>query len=325
MYQVRVSIVIATYNRCHLLQGTLAAIAAQHFPRDCFEVIVADNASTDGTREVIESEARRFRGPRIICVHEAAPGKSHAVNAALAHVRGDLVAFTDDDVHPEPDWLSALMDAATAASADFVVGRILPIWEVPPPAWLSPSLYGILAVRDNGYARVPIARGVNEHIMPIGTNMAVRRAVLERLGGWRHDLGKFRGTLRSGEDHEFYLRLLAAGCQGVYEPEARVRHLVRSSRLQRRYFRQWSYENGQIVAMLEDVYPSTTSYLLGVPRYLWGEAARDVGRTTVGALTLRRADRFAAVVRLAWFVGYLRQAWWSDVSPRSSELPATTT
>src|SRR3954464_6564488 len=132
-----VSIVIATHNRSALLAQTLEALAGQRWPRGRFEIIVADNRSTDDTRQVVESAAARRAAPSIRYLYVAEPGKSHAVNAALRLAVGDLLVFTDDDVLPEPGWIEALAGSLVATGADFAAGRILPRWEAAPPAWMS--------------------------------------------------------------------------------------------------------------------------------------------------------------------------------------------
>ena len=128
--------------------------------------------------------------------------------------------------------------------------------------------------------------------MPIGANMAVRASVIARLGGLRTDLGKLDGSLRTGEDHEFFLRLLHAGCRGVYEPAALVRHLVPAERLNRGYFRRWLYQNGRDVARLERAYPASVPFLFGVPRYLWRQLVADAASTARAAI---RGDERATV------------------------------
>jgi glycosyltransferase involved in cell wall biosynthesis len=304
-----VSVIIATRNRQALLTQTLDALGRQRWPRDRFEIVVADNGSTDGTRAVVDAAAARPGSPITKYVFIATPGKSHAVNAALELARGDVLAFTDDDVRPDPSWIERLAAAFEETGADFVAGRVRPIWEVSPPAWMSPSLYGVLAVPDNGDARLPMARGVNEHIVPIGANMAVRVAVVRRLGGLHPDLGKLDGSLRTGEDHEFFLRMLHAGCRGVYEPGALVCHWVPRERLRRSYFRRWLYQNGRDVSRLETAYVTSMRHLLGVPRYLWRQAASDAWSALRAACSGNRAARFAAALRVLWFGGYVRQSW----------------
>jgi glucosyl-dolichyl phosphate glucuronosyltransferase len=304
-----ISVIVATHNRRPLLERTLAALDRQKLTGSALEVLVVDNGSTDGTLDWIRARRPEGDGPALTVLHESRPGKSYAVNRGVAEARGEILLFTDDDVVPEPGWAHALATAMRQTASDFAVGRILPLWEAPPPAWLSPALYGVLAVPDNGASRLHISQGCNEHVMPIGANMAVRASVVKRLGGWRADLGKLRDTLRSGEDHEFYLRMLAANLRGVYEPSALVRHLVPASRLTRRYFRRWMHDNGRIVAALGATAPKAVPHLLGVPRYLWAAAVRDGGSLLASAARRDPAAGFSAAARLLWFAGYLRGAW----------------
>ena len=203
---------------------------------------------------------------------------------------------------------------------DFVAGRILPIWEAPPPSWMSPALYGVLAIPDNGVARLPITADDASGVMPIGANMAVRAEVIARIGGLRTDLGKLEGSLRTGEDHEFFLRLLQAGCRGTYEPDALVRHLVPASRLHRGYFRRWLFHNGADVACLERHYAAAVPFLFGVPRYLWRQALHDVRAAVGAALAGDGARRFASALRLIWFAGYLRQSWFGRAAAAQPAL-----
>jgi len=306
----QVSVVIATRNRAGLLAETLDALARQSWPVDRFEIVVSDNGSTDDTRSIVRRRAAAS-GPAVRYLYVPEPGKSSAVNEALSRARGDLLAFTDDDVIPDAAWLRHLCDAFTPHVA-FVAGRILPRWEAEPPSWLSPALHGVLAVRDNGVERHAIDRD-DARVMPIGANMAVRASVVHRIGGLRSDLGKLAGTLRTGEDHEFFLRMLRAGFRGLYEPAAIVEHWVPKDRLKRSYFRRWLHQNGRDVARLEASYPSQTTMLLGVPRYRWRECARDAARAARAMATGDRRNRVASTMRMLWFAGYLQERWTPDV------------
>jgi cellulose synthase/poly-beta-1,6-N-acetylglucosamine synthase-like glycosyltransferase len=300
-----VSVVIATRNRERLLSETLRSLVAQDWPRDRFDIIVADNGSTDGTRAVVDAVAMRPDAPAVRYLYVARPGKSFAVNAAIElAARADIVAFTDDDVRPERTWIASLCRAFTETGADFVAGRIFPLWEVDPPLWMSPAMYGVLAIPDNGEQRLPITAD-EQRVVPIGANMAARAGVMARIGGLRTDLGKLEGTLRTGEDHEFFLRMLAHGYRGVYEPTALVRHWVPRERLARSYCRRWLYQNGRDVARLQAQHTPAVKRLLGVPRYLWRQNVVNLART----LALHPAKRFAATTRVLWFAGYLRETW----------------
>lgn len=322
------SVIIATRNREALLATTLDALADQDWPHDRVEVIVADNGSTDGTAGVVAAAARRRGGPPVRYLHVAEPGKSAAVNQALAIATGELIAFTDDDVRPEREWLSRLARAFDETDADFVAGRVKPVWEAPPPDWLSPAVYGVIAVPENGDRRLPLT--ADEHqVVPIGANMAVRRSVVSYVGGLHVDLGKLDGSLRTGEDHEFFLRMLHAGFSGVYEPAAVVHHRVGSERLHRRYFRRWLYQNGRDVARLNRIYLSRhIALLMGMPRYLWRQAVGDLFAASAATLRGDRASAFSASVRAIWFAGYLRETWfgrrdpWLDANGSARPSPA---
>jgi glycosyltransferase involved in cell wall biosynthesis len=311
-----VSVIIATRNRSALLAKTLEALLRQRWPADRFEIVVADNGSTDVTRTIVERAAGRPHAPAIRYMFVSRPGKSYAVNAALDLAGGDILAFTDDDVRPDPTWLEAIVEALDREGPAFVAGRVLPEWETDPPPWMSPALYGVLAIPDNGTRRIDIVdRGGD--VMPIGANMAVRRAVVDRVGGLRTDLGKLDGSLRTGEDHEFFLRMLDAGCRGVYEPDAVVHHWVPAARLERQYVRKWLYQNGRDVARLEASHPDARRRLLGVPGSFWRQAVSDACAAARGVFRGDCARRFAATARLRWLGGYLRESWLGtlDVSP----------
>lgn len=304
------SIVIATKDREALLGETLDALIAQQWPHDRFEILVADNGSTDNTKSVVCGAARRPGAPRIVYRHVITPGKSYAVNALFREVAGHIIALTDDDVCPEPDWLQAFATAFEETGADYVAGRILPRWETDPPSWLSERLYGVLAIPDNGTERLRLGpEGDGRDVLPVGANMAVRSCVVKRIGGLRHDLGKLSGTLRTGEDHEFFLRMVAAGYRGVYEPAALVRHFVPAERLERSYFRRWLYQNGQDVSRLEATHAAGVQRLLRVPRYLWRQAASDAVSMLKAGMAGDMRGRFAAATRLIWFGGYIRDSW----------------
>jgi glycosyltransferase involved in cell wall biosynthesis len=305
---VTISVIIATRDRAALLRATLDALVEQDPTGSSVEIVVADNASVDATREVVAA-ASKSTAVSIVYLREEQSGKSHALNAAVLKASGDLLVLTDDDVLPSRGWLAAYERTFAETSADFAAGRILPLWEAAPPGWMSPALHGVLAIPDGGLTRLPLGDGLNDHIMPIGANMALRRHVLANIGGWNTSLGKLRGSLRTGEDHEFARRMLVAGFAGVYEPTAVVRHRVPAARLRRAYFQQWFHDNGAVVASIERAYPTTDRYLFNVPRYLWRQALTDA---SAGALALLRRDAkrtAAAEMRLRWFAGYASARW----------------
>ncbi|HSK10113.1 MAG TPA: glycosyltransferase, partial [Vicinamibacterales bacterium] len=236
---MNVSVVIATYNRSGELRTCLLRLARQRFqPGD--EVVVADNASTDDTQEVLRQISAGFPVP-LLTVLEPKPGKTHAVHRALGSCRGDIIAFTDDDVLVGEDWIERIKEVFADGRVDLAGGRVLPNFAGPVPAWLDLSggegfgrLASPLGLADYGPTRQPLGTR-----SALGGNLVVRRAALDAVGGFPRDLGKLRGTLLSGEDHALSERMVGSGYEAIYDPAMLVHHLVPASRLRFRYFIRW--------------------------------------------------------------------------------------
>src|SRR5262249_33819758 len=106
--RIDLSVVIATYNRSHLIRGALESVLRQQSSAGtAFEVLVVDNKSTDGTKRVVRSLMREHRG-RLIYLFEPRQGVSHARNRGVAAARAPVVAFMDDDVRAEPNWVATI-------------------------------------------------------------------------------------------------------------------------------------------------------------------------------------------------------------------------
>ena len=184
------TLLIATYNRAALLDETLTSIRAMRVKDGRrWEVVVVDNNSTDGTREVVERQARDFPVP-LRYLFEARQGRSSALNAGIAASTAAVIAMTDDDVRVEEGWLDAACDALADGdpSIAYAGGPVAPIWESPPPRWLDLTrgdLWGTIAIQDHG-TRTFVYEEARK--VPLGANMAARRAMFTAIGGFRATL-----------------------------------------------------------------------------------------------------------------------------------------
>jgi glycosyltransferase involved in cell wall biosynthesis len=315
-----VSVLICTYNRAALLGETLAALNAAQPPPDCtVEIIVVDNNSTDDTRAVVEQAVAESRWP-IRYALELQQGKSYALNRGLALASGDILALTDDDVLPDEQWLVRIVGQFRTRDVVFVFGKVLPRWEVPPPPEMlttsARDIWGPLALID--YGDEPLAYDAatfGTRRLPIGANLAIRRAAVEQVGAWRTDLGKVDNSLIAGEDHELCVRLFQAGLyDGVYDPAVVVQHFVPRSRLRRSYFRRWFYWHGRTMARMSDaifheIDLTRVPHVAGVPRFVYREFLAQVVRwiRCVG-----RSDALALLkeeVQLIDYLGFFREVW----------------
>ena len=314
-----VAVLVCTYNRARLLRETLAAMQAMEPPSDCsVEIIVVDNNSTDDTRLVIAESARDGRF-RTVALEERRQGKSFALNHGLSHAQGDVVALTDDDVIPNPDWMRRLVEDFRTRDVTFVCGKVLPRWgRVPPPELLiarAKHIWGPIAIIDYGDRPIDYVAENRNQWLPIGANLAFSREALLTIGGWRTDLGKVNNTLISGEDHEIFMRLRHFGLYaGYYDPHLAVRHYVPAQRLTRQYFRQWFFWHGKTRAlMIEDLYPDVdltrVPRVAGVPRFLYREVLAQFWRwlRTRGSNDALKA--LHEELRLLQFAGLMTECW----------------
>jgi glycosyltransferase involved in cell wall biosynthesis len=321
------TILICTYNRARLLRETLAAIRALKAPARCdVEVIIVDNNSTDNTALVIEEAARTHRVP-IIGLREPAQGKSFALNRGLEAARGDIVALTDDDVWPDEQWLSRIVEDFRGRDVTFVFGKVLPRWgRLPPPEMLTPraqDIWGPLAIVDYGDAPMEYLGDTPGQRLPIGANLAFSRAALVTAGGWRTDLGKVNNTLISGEDHEIFMRLRRYDLyRGYYDPEITVRHFVPGARLTRAYFRRWFFWHGKTHALMLDALNPNLDMayvprIAGVPRYLYRQTFGQCWQFLRAVIRQDAMDVLTEELRTLQCAGTLVECWRQWKSPRA--------
>ncbi len=294
------SIVVCTYNRAESLRETLRALRAQQTaaPRH-WEVIIVDNNSGDNTRHVVEEEQRDW--PSLRYEFERAQGLSHARNHGIAVARGDVILFTDDDVLPEPDWLDATLLGLEKYRADACGGFIAPIWELPPPPWLTERFYGFLAIRTDRSDDYPITHTSQP---PFGANMAMKRGVFDRVGHFDTKRGRKGNVLASGEDGDMFERILAAGCTVVFLGRSRVHHKVEGFRVTKRYFRRWRFETSRNIAQSSGL--AGERRLFNIPWYVFPQLLRAVARMVWGRFTQPRDEAFNREIVVFHFLGMMQ-------------------
>ena len=324
------TVLIATYNRADLLGETLQYLARMRVsPHLRWEAIVVDNNSTDQTRTAVEAHIRTFP-VALRYLFEAVQGRSSALNSGIKAAQGRVLAFTDDDVRVADEWLDAAVKTLSGSDESIVYagGPVRPLWGVTPPKWFDlerGDLWGTIAIQNHGSEPFIYEQ---ERKVPLGANMAVVRDVFDRIGGFRPDLGRSGGRLVLGQEvPELLLRLRAEGLRGAYVPAMQVHHHIPSRRLTRDYFRKWWFGKGVSRAALERTQPLTelgvdlrkTPHMLGVPRFMYGSAARDFVGMVAERLKGRPAASFRHQMMLAYFAGY---AWARQRERRAGAGPA---
>jgi glycosyltransferase involved in cell wall biosynthesis len=261
----KISVVICTYNRSKTLGAAIESVAAQSLPPSLgCEILVVDNNSTDETRQVVEGLQQRHP-ERIRYVFERAQGISHARNTGIREAEAEILAFLDDDEIADTEWLANLTANLRSGEWAGAGGRVLPPSTFSPPRWLSAlnsSITGPLAVFD------PALEAGQLHEPPFGANMAFRREVFDRYGGFRTDLGRTGKNMISNEDTEFGRRLMGAGLRLRYEPSALTYHPVEEGRLRPSYFLSWWFNKGRSDVREFGNQPNGV-HLIGIPLRLF--------------------------------------------------------
>ena len=242
---VPATVAVCTRDRPDDLRNCLVALS--RLKDQGQEILVVDSASrNDQTRQVV-AEFPQFR-----YVREERPGLDIARNRAIREARHPIVAFTDDDAEPDPDWLHHLTQGFNDRRVLAVAGLTMPLeLETPAQEWFE---------RTNGFgrgfARV-VYHGTNHNPFLVGrigagVNMALRRETLDLVGPFDEALDAGTPT-RSGGDHDMFTRILMAGYSIVYEPAALNRH---------RHRRDWAGLRDTIYGYGVGVYSHLTGHLL---------------------------------------------------------------
>jgi len=298
------SVVLPTYNRCASLLRTLASILNQQTTRH-YEVIVVDNNSTDETRAaVLDANAH---GVPVRYVLEPQQGVSYARNAGIAHARAPLIAFVDDDVSVDPNWIETICRTFEQyADVDCVGGRVLPAWEAEPPDWLTREHWAPVALLDFGDE--PRRIDAKNRYCLLTANLACRRGIFERVGPFGTELQRVGDRIGSMEDHEWLLRFWDAGGQALYVPELRAVTEVPARRMTRAYHRRWHAGHGHYFALARDreFEASNTGRMFDIPAHAYRAAMLDAVRWIVQVGRRNWAGAFLYETRLRSFAGYFR-------------------
>lgn len=286
--QTSISVVIPTFRRADDLARALESLRWQTCPD--FEVLVVDN-DADPEVEALVRNAARGMAVDVRYVPEPALGLHNARHAAVRAARGELLLFTDDDATFDPDWVGAYARAFAAHPGMQVAGGpVRPVWEVAPPEWILRYMgdgrtFYILSLFEpfDGFR-------LEQGLVFIGVNMAVRKSAVVALGGFNPDsFGPvWLGDGETGLNRKFWAAAIPVG----YVHDAVVMHHIPPGRLTRKYFTRRMANEGAC-DMYKELHPAVPGPVRLVRRAL-SLAVRNAP-SWVRALALRRRSDPAAL------------------------------
>jgi glycosyltransferase involved in cell wall biosynthesis len=207
----RISVIVPFHANEREIERCCAALLAQDYPQDAYEILFIDNNSPDGSPRLLPADQR------IRVLRQTAPGAYAARNLGLAHATGEIIAFTDADCAVASDWLSRIAQAFVDPGTHIVVGSYR----------TTSARFAVRAITayENAKNRLIFESSDEAPYYGYTNNMGVRRGVFHRLG-------VFPERMRGSDVILVRRQILDAGVDTVrYVEEMCVDHLeVRSAR-----------------------------------------------------------------------------------------------
>jgi glycosyltransferase involved in cell wall biosynthesis len=227
-----ISVCICTYKRPQLLKRLLDDLSVQESDGlFTYSIVVADNDRLQSAKSVVHDFAVRSKIPSKYCVE---PQQNIALtrNKAVENATGHFIAFIDDDEFPSRRWLLTLFVACHGYDVDGVLGPVKPQFDEEPPNWV---------VRGGFYNRPSYPTGfVIDWRKGRTGNLLLKRHVFAR--GEQH----FRPEFLTGEDQDFFRRMIEKGYVFIWCDEALVYEVVPSTRWKRTFLLKRALLRGAI-------------------------------------------------------------------------------
>lgn len=211
------SIVVCTHNRASMLADCIDSMLKQTIEKNRFEIIIVDNNSTDDTEEIAKEFVKNHNNIKYF--KETIIGYSAPRNCGWQNASGNIIAYIDDDEIAAPNWLENIEKAFQIEEKPDIVGGICMLkYDVNPPDWFIESMGGTNKNRQKG-----ILNQRTDSYLGCG-NIAFRKEVLEKLGGFSNDFNMKNGFLMMGEDTDLCQRAIKAGFKLYYDPDIKIYH-----------------------------------------------------------------------------------------------------
>lgn len=234
MNKILVSVIVCTYNREQYIERNLEALSKQSLEKDKYEIIIINNNSTDNTESICKSFINNHPEIKIAYFNEQNQGHSNARNRGIKESKGEYLAFIDDDAFVDFEYVKNIVDFFSKnQNVAALGGKIIPIYEVEEPKWMTKYLLPLVAGLDMGDSPKEFP-GMK---FPIGANMAYRKEVFNELGNFNPELGRKGTGLEGGDEKDMIYRIKKADKKVWYVPEVFVEHFIPSARIQSDYIK----------------------------------------------------------------------------------------
>jgi len=229
---LKLSIIICTYNRIDLLQKCITSLLPQL--NEKVELIIIDNNSTDNTQDICQNYA--FQYNKINYIFEGKKGLSFARNKGLVVSNAEWILFLDDDTIAFPDLVDRALVITNQDKFACVGGYYKGYAEMEMPKWV-PNSFGTMQYTSNDLTQCA-------YYIPIGLNVMYKRKVALSLGGFKTDLGMVAEKKFLGEETELQYRMSNNAYLIGFDPNLKVYHLIKKEYLTLSHFFKRGFYDG---------------------------------------------------------------------------------
>jgi glycosyltransferase involved in cell wall biosynthesis len=236
VFRIAATVAVCTFNGSQRIPLLLEALARQDCPCEDWEVVVIDNASTDGTGELANRLINKNLNGRGQVVREERRGLSFARARAAQESRGEIICFLDDDNIPAPCFVkNAIQAFREHPQAGSLGGKVIPQWESPPTPLAVAVASFALAICNCGDKAFKYTRNLG----PVGAGLCIRTEILRNIYQEETIAGSVVGRSGSGfgggEDLAIAIFVWRLGFDCWYEPSIVIRHLLPACRMEKDY------------------------------------------------------------------------------------------
>jgi len=279
-----ITVCVCTYKRPRLLKRLLDEVGRQESDgRFTYSIVVADNDHLQSGKEVVSDFAAASKVRVQYCV-EARQNIALARNKAVENATGDFVAFIDDDEFPATRWLLTLFEACHAYEVDGVIGPVKRYFDEQPPKWV---------IKGDFYERPTYPTGlIIDWTKGRTNNVLVKRSVVGS------DTQAFRPEFRTGEDQDFFRRMIDKGHKFIWCGEAVVYEVVPPIRWKRTFMLRRALLRGT-VSVLQPTFGAVdiAKALVAIPAYTVAlPVALVLGHHRFMALLVRLCDHLGTLL-----------------------------
>lgn len=231
----KLTVIICTYNREHLLSETIPSVFQQNVSKDSYQVLIVNNNSTDDTANILDDFIKQYKN--LIVINESQQGLSFARNTGYKNSTTEWIIYLDDDAKVPINFIEKSLQIIYSKNYDCFGGIYFPWYKYGKPKWFK-DIYVSTAdyFKNNCGHKLQYASG---------GIMAIKKSILDKYDGFSTKLGMSGNAVAYGEETLLQRQMEQDGYKIGIVPEWSMEHLVNKYKLKPSWFIEHGYATGR--------------------------------------------------------------------------------